>query len=514
MFQEPTERDLLLSNKATENEGDESINEDDLVLSSMGYKQELKRSLGSFVNFTFGFSTVSVLTCMSITYGFGLKTGGPVTLIWSWIVAFIFTMLTALSMAEICSAYPTAGSVYHWAGMIVPIKYNPIVSYATGWLNFLGNAGGDASTAYAFVNFFCASVFASGGYDLNNTFRVFFSIGILLIWTIMNCYAVDSLGWFTSFAAVLQVGSLIFIAIGLLSSASELNTTVVILTEYSNTTGWSSTSYVVCIGILSALYSFAGYEASAHMAEETIGSRTAAPNGIIYTCLATGIVGLVYLLSLLYVTTDISYALDGLTDNAAVNVFISTAGTDLGTFMAWVVTINIFFAGMSGVTISGRISYALLRDGAFPHSDFWSQVDHFSKSPIRALFFVFINDAVLLLFPLFSEVAFESIVGISIIGFLGSYGIPILLKLIYKWDCFPQTEMSLGSYSNIIGIISCFWLFGSCFILILPLTSPVTIQSFNWTVVVVGGFIAIGSLYWLLYGSKNFRGPSRKADDL
>jgi amino acid transporter len=47
-----------------------------------------------------------------------MNTGGPVVIVWSWIVGSILNILCGLSMAEICSSYPSAGSVYHWAGIL------------------------------------------------------------------------------------------------------------------------------------------------------------------------------------------------------------------------------------------------------------------------------------------------------------------------------------------------------------------------------------------------------------
>ena len=72
-------------------------------------------------------------------------------MIWGWIIASVFTMFVGLSMAEICSSYPSAGSVYHWAGMLGSEKGGPIASYICGWFNFIGNAAGDASFAFGFA---------------------------------------------------------------------------------------------------------------------------------------------------------------------------------------------------------------------------------------------------------------------------------------------------------------------------------------------------------------------------
>lgn len=120
----------------------------------------------------------------------------------------------------------------------------------------------------------------------------------------------------------------------------------------------------------------------------------------------------------------------------------------------------------------------------------------------------------LLLLPLVSTVAFDSIIGISTIGFDVSYGIPILLKVIYNYDNFPPTQMSLGVYSNSLNILSVVWLFGTSILLLLPTASPVTTSSMNYTVVVVGGFSALSAVYWFTYAKDNFRGPSKGKSDV
>lgn len=88
---------------------------------------------------------------------------GPATIVWGFLVVFAMSTVASFSMAEICSAYPSAGSVYHWSAQLVPLKYAPIASYVCGWFNFLGNAAGDASFAFFFAQFFNSAISVSGG---------------------------------------------------------------------------------------------------------------------------------------------------------------------------------------------------------------------------------------------------------------------------------------------------------------------------------------------------------------
>jgi amino acid transporter len=110
------------------------------------------------MSFTFCFTAVSVITSISLAFTYGIETGGPVVIVWGWIICSCFTIIVGLSMGEICSSYPSAGSVYHWAGMLASPEWAPALSYLCGWFNFLGNAAGDACFAYGFASVLTAIV--------------------------------------------------------------------------------------------------------------------------------------------------------------------------------------------------------------------------------------------------------------------------------------------------------------------------------------------------------------------
>mmetsp|Transcript_20682 Transcript_20682/g.18831 ORF Transcript_20682/g.18831 Transcript_20682/m.18831 type:complete len:377 (+) Transcript_20682:66-1196(+) len=358
-----------------------SSDDDELILERMGYKQELIRGLGPYMNFAFGFTEVGVVSSISALFGYGLSTGGPATIIWGWLVTFAMTMIVGYSMAEICSTYPAAGSVYHWSGMIVPEKWAPLASFVCGWFNFLGNAAGDASFAGAFASFLAACISLSGGETLSTGDVVGISIAILAVWTILNSIRVTEVGWINVLASFIQFSTVIFILVGLTARTSQLSTGHFVFTTYYNGTGWSQKSYVCSIGLLSSLFAFSGYEASAHMAEETTSARTAAPYGIVFTCFATGIVGLIFLLGLLFVITDVDVALNGPTLQPVVDTFVAAGGEKYGKFLSWLIVINLFFAGLSSVSVTGRIAFALCKDTALPYADYWSKVHDTSKEP-------------------------------------------------------------------------------------------------------------------------------------
>lgn len=496
--------------------------DDDARLVLMGYAPSLRRSLGSFMNFAFGFTEVAVLASIAITFGGGLASGGPAVLVWGFFVNFMMTMVVAYSLAEICGAYPSAGSVYHWAGQLVPLEDAPLASYVTGWANWLGNVAGDASFAQGFASFLSSALVASGYNGISDSGLVGTSIAILFLWSCINFFRVDQIGWLNNIAVVAQTGGIFVIIVVVLVMTPKLQSSEFVFTDvgYYNESGWtepSDKSYVCVIGLTAALYSFVGYETSAHLAEETTSSTTTAPMGIIYTCLATGIAGLTLIISMLYATTNVELAVNGDYGTALANIFMYSteskgSSPTLGPALIWLLVINTWFSGISSVTVTGRITFALARDGGFPYSNIISQVNPRTQSPINSILFVFFIDALLLLLPLVGEsgnVAFMSIVNLSSLGFQLSYGLPILFKLLFPQPDFPLTPMTLGKWSLIANIIAAVWLFGTAFILFLPQHGPATVYNFNWLIVVTGGFFFFGMVNWIFNARFVFKGPVR-----
>jgi amino acid transporter len=507
-----------VSTKSTNSDenADSAIVDDDILLESMGYKKELYRGLDAFANFAFGFTEVAVLPSFISLYTFGLETGGPAVIAWGFLVTFAMTMIVSLSMAEICSAYPSAGSVYHWSAQVVPERYSALWSYITGWFNYLGNSAGDAAFAFSFAQQLNAAIKVSGGSAYSPQETVGVAIAITLVWSLCNIFRVDQVGFLSNWAAFSQCAVVLILLVAVLAVPNELATTHYVFTTFYNSTGFENKSYVVCLGLLTSIFSFTGYEASAHMAEETTNSRIVAPRGIIMTCLATGLCGLLLILGMLYSTPDVEYILQGPTESAAVNVFLLQCGSKWAQALSWLVVYVLFFAGVSSVAVTGRITYALMRDKAFPHSDFWAQVHPTLHTPINAIMFVCIFDFLLLLVPLAGDngtTAFASITGLTSIGFQISYALPIALKLYYQPSNFPLTPFHLGVWSRPLGILSCLWLFSTSCFFFFPEEAPVTPQSMNWVIVVVAACFIFAAVNWYFNSQYTFHGPPRHKEE-
>src|SRR3984893_11770346 len=98
-------------------------------LASFGYRQELKRSIGSFSSFAAGFSYISILTGLFQMFYLGYGVAGP-GFFWTWPFVLGGQLLVALCFAELASRFPLSGGVYQWA----KFTGNPFLGWMTGWI--------------------------------------------------------------------------------------------------------------------------------------------------------------------------------------------------------------------------------------------------------------------------------------------------------------------------------------------------------------------------------------------
>src|SRR3954452_5704019 len=133
---------------------EEAIRQDVQDLHGLGYAQELLRTMGGFSNFAISFSIISILTGAVILYDYGLAWAGKAAVMIGWPVVTIFVLAIAASMAELASAYPTAGALYYWASKMK----NKNWGWWTAWLNLIGQFAIVAGIDYAAAGFINATI--------------------------------------------------------------------------------------------------------------------------------------------------------------------------------------------------------------------------------------------------------------------------------------------------------------------------------------------------------------------
>jgi amino acid permease (GABA permease) len=484
----------------------QAFDSDTETLHKMGYAQELLRRMGGFSNFAVSFTIISILSGCLTAYGTAMFNGGPIDMNIGWPLVGIMVIIVGLAMAEVCSAYPTAGGLYYWSAKLGG-KNGPAWSWFTGWFNLLGQVavtagidGGLALFASAFMNNWF-------GYTLDAPHILLVYAVALILHGLLNTFGIRLVALLNDISVWWHILGVVVIVAVLLIAPKHHQSVSFIFTSFQNGSGASfpgSVIYVFLIGLLLAQYTFTGYDASAHMTEETRNAAVAGPRGIVMSIVVSLVAGWILLIG---VTSAIqNYAAESTSVVPAAQIFIDAAGGALGQFLLLIAIGAQFYCGMSSVTANSRMIYAFSRDGAVPGHQLWSKINKRTRTPTNSIWLAAGLAFILWLPYLYNPNAYAAVISIAVIGLYVAYGIPILLRL-RAGDTFQPGPWNLGRWSRLIGTIAVVWIGIISILFVLPTIFPVTLGNLNYTIVAVG-VVAAGTTIWWLTSARNwFKGP-------
>jgi amino acid permease (GABA permease) len=485
----------------------EALDADQKRLHELGYAQELRRRMSGFSNFAVSFTIISILSGCLTLYGFGMLTGGPAVIVWGWPFVGIMTLFVGLSMAEVCSSFPTAGGLYYWAAKLAPAKTGPAWSWFTGWFNFLGQvavtAGIDFGAAF-FVHALLSLVF-----NLSTAHWVTIVIYaiILFVHGLLNQFGIrlvallnDISVWWHIFGVLIIVGVLAF-------APSHHQSASFVFGHFYNGTGLSVPAfYIVLIGLLLAQYTFTGYDASAHMTEETRDAATAGPRGIVMSIVVSLIAGWVLLIGVTFAIQNYAGEVGSATGVPPAQIFLDAIGKTGAELLLLIVCVAQLFCGMSSVTANSRMIYAFSRDGALPLSDFWHRVNKRTRTPTNAIWLAAGGALILGLPYLWNYAAYAAVTSIAVIGLYIAYVSPTFLRL-RRGEDFKRGPWHLGRWSYVVGWTAVVWVVIIFFLFMLPQVGPITFTTFNYASIAVLAVIGFAGIYWLVSARHWFKGP-------
>ncbi|KAK1324689.1 hypothetical protein QJS10_CPA01g01379 [Acorus calamus] len=495
-------------------------------LNELGYKQELKRDLSVLSNFAFSFSIISVLTGITTLYNTGLTFGGPVAMTFGWFVAGLFTMSVGLSMAEICSSYPTSGGLYYWSARLSGVDWAPFSSWMTGWFNIVGQWAVTTSVDFSLAQLLQVIILLStggnnGGYHASKYVVICFHGGILLLHALLNSLSINLLSLFGQFAAAWNLLGVFVLMILIPTVAPQKASASFVFTHFNteNDAGIHNKLYIFVLGLLMSQYTLTGYDASAHMTEETKNADRNGPKGIISAIGISIIVGWGYLIGVTFAVTNIPYLLSSENDAGGYAIaevfyqaFKNRYGNGVGGIICLgIIAVAIFFCGMSSVTSNSRMAYAFSRDGAMPFSPLWHKVNK-QDVPVNAVWLSVFISFCMALTSLGSLVAFQAMVSIATIGLYIAYALPIFFRVTLARKSFVPGPFNLGRYGVLIGWIAVLWVTTITILFSLPVAYPITKDTLNYTPVAVGGLFVITVSWWVLSARHWFRGPITNID--
>jgi amino acid transporter len=498
----------------------ETNDADEATLHRLGYVQVLYREMGGFSNFAISFTIISILAGCLTSYYIAFNNGGPVAITWGWLLVGGFCVLVAMAMGEIASAMPTAGALYFWASKLG----GPAWGWFTGWFNLVGQIAVTASIDYgaaifttALLNLWFPTVV---GTDTGTIFVVYSVIVALHL--ALNLLNVNLLARLNSVSAWWHMIGVVVIVAVLIVIPENHQSAAFVFGETINNSGFAGNGFgdvgfwfVFGIGLLMAQYTITGYDASAHMSEETRLASRAAAWGMVMSVVVSVIFGFVLLVAVTFAVPDVQGTLDAL-GNAVVYIWTESLGSAWAEFLLLIAVVGQFFCGTASVTSASRMMFAFSRDGAVPGSRMWRKVAA-NRVPVNAVIAIAVLSWALML-PTLANGAVGYLVGtsIAVIGLYIAFALPIILR-IRAGARFEGGAWSLSHHYRWIAPVAVAWIAIVCLLFLMPV-SPKGIPGaadFDWNVVnyaplTVGGALVLFGGWYLLSARRWFTGPVRE----
>src|SRR5690242_6819482 len=260
------------------------LSDDEAQLHKLGYAQELVRTMGGFSNFAVSFTIISILAGCLTSYYIGFLNGGPIAISWGWLIVGLMVTIIALAMAELASAMPTAGGLYYWSSRLGGAEWG----WFTGWFNLIGQVAVTAAIVYGSAIFLGALLNLWTGM-VATPHRLLLIYGLILILHgLLNTFGVRVVALLNDVSVWWHVFGVLLIVAVLIAIPDHHQSVSFVFTKELNESGFSGSSFadplfwmVFGIGLLMAQYTFTGFDASAHMSEETRHASRAAAMGVI-----------------------------------------------------------------------------------------------------------------------------------------------------------------------------------------------------------------------------------------
>jgi amino acid permease (GABA permease) len=483
-----------------------AISTDEEILHGLGYAQELRRRMSGFSNFAVSFTIISILSGCLTLYGYGMGTGGPAVIVWSWPFVGIMTLFVGLAMAEVCSSFPTAGGLYYWSAKLARTR-GPAWSWFTGWFNFLGQVAVTAGIDFGAALFINAILALQWNVSTDHWVTVVIYGCVLLVHGLLNQFGIrlvallnDVSVWWHCIGVLIIVGVLIF------APAHHQSASFVfghLVNDTGLTQGWG---YIIPIGLLMAQYTFTGYDASAHMTEETHNAARTGPRGIVMSIFVSLIAGWILLIGITFAIQHYEPERLSATGVPPAQIFIDAVGSTGGKLLLLIAIGAQLFCGMSSVTANSRMIYAFSRDGALPGSRIWHEVNKRTRTPTNAIWLAAGFAFVLGLPYLWNYAAYAAVTSIAVIGLYIAYVLPTFLRL-RLGESFQRGPWHLGRWSYVVGWTAVTWVAIITILFMLPQVGPVSWSTFNYAVFAVAVVLGFASTYWAVSARKWFKGP-------
>ncbi len=533
---------------------EEMIQQDIRDLHRLGYGQQLFREMGGFSNFAISFSIISILTGAILLFGYGLKFAGPMINTVGWPVVSLFTLCVAASMAEIASAYPTAGGLYFWAYRLGGKTW----AWVTAWLNMIGQITITAGINVAAAIYIVGAITRIFGLPADQAvpvfgsmtnwyFYIFVMVLIMIPQVVINAVGIKLTAKLNDFSVYWHIAGVVVMALLLTFFGKYHNNLGFMFSHGTVVNPLDASSAVVppdttaspalvfgpysfhsplfamvpglvglyqaaplflvfVLALLQAQWTYTGYDASAHVAEETVMARLNSAWGVFLSVAVSAVVGYVMLLILTWAIPEGDVAKTANDAYPVLYIVYGNLSTFFSNVIAVIIGVAMWLCGLASITSMARMWYAFARDDGMPGSGLIKQVSPKYRTPVYSIIITSVLAVLLCLYA----AAYFVITSISTITLYLAYMIPIYLNWRNKRRgqgefTTPETApWNLGKWGPLINVIAIAWVIFLTIIFSLPPNELVL-----WTMLLLSAGLV---LYWQAGEKRRFTGPT-KADE-
>ncbi|KAG1807847.1 amino acid transporter [Suillus subaureus] len=498
-------------------------------LEKLGYKQEMTRSRG-LVQILF-----MTLAIMAVPFGLtspiatSLVGGGPVVIIWGWILVSVLTQTLAFSLAEICSKYPTSAGAYYWCYRLASPRTRLLASWINGWLTVVGGWMGDLSVKFAaqLVVAGAGIYFPDWNATASQTYMIFLGVttvaGIFCVFFNRLLPTVDIIC-----ACWTGLGTIVISICLLAKAAAGRRSVSFALGNFDPTfSGWTP-GWSFFIGLLPPAYTFSAIGMITNMAEEVHNPSETLPKAIVSSVPIGTLTGVVYLLPILFTLPDVVTMLQVSSGQPIGLMFTLIMGSRAGGFglvslpwpfvravsliwrsIQWFIIFGIsMFCSISTSCASSRATWAFARDRAIPFHRYFAKIGPYPEDvPVNAYALSTVIQVLLGLVYLGSSAAFNAFAGVAVMCLGASYAMPVAISLMNARRDMHDAPFNLGKFGTIINAVAVLWIMFVTVLFSMPAIIPVTMWSMNYASVVFVGFGMISAVWYLINGQFYYRGP-------
>ncbi len=484
--------------------------EDIKVLHGMGYAQELERRMSRFSNFAISFSIICILSGGINSLGQATSGAGGGAIGIGWPVGVALSGLFALALAQISSAYPTAGGLYHWGSILG----NRFTGWLSAWLNLLGLITVLGAINVGTFYFFFGAFGPIFGIEDTLTHRVVFVAALTGAQAAINHFGIGLTAKLTDFSGYLIFAAAVALTLVLLASADSYEFSR--LWTFANYTGTEGASSVwptavsgfmaFSVGLLLPIYTITGYDASAHTSEETTKAAHSVPSGMVSSVLWSGIFGWLFLSAFILMVPNM--------DDAAKqgwNVFFWGMDAQVNPVVKNILYVAIFISqflcGLATVTSASRMLFAFSRDGGIPGaSAALAKVSKAHRVPVAS---IWVSSLLSVIFVWFTSAitiagtpAYSIVVSCTVIFLFLSFVVPIALGLFTiggkKWPAMGPWNMGIATY-KVVAVLA---IFAMAFMFFIGIQPPN-----DWALEITVGFVLVSIVIWFAFENRRFQGP-------